>query len=257
MSSQLRRRVNQRHPIVPFLCGCLLTYLATYSSRKSCPTQEGSSIKKTSSETSVFKGKQYWKDGFTQNVKTLYETPFARFQLHSVKLENGKIVDDWMWFDEADNINVLVEKESTENPNWPPTYVVLKQKKYGLPETTLAAVGGLIEPGEQPLDAAKRELQEELGLESPKWVPLGKYRAAANRGGGTTYCFLARKSTPIANAQDSKGTDVAVGESEKQDLVELSKDDLIDALLKGKFQEIKWTATIALSIIKTTHHFNR
>lgn len=38
-------------------------------------------------------------------------------------------------------------------------------------------IGGRIEPGENPLDAAKRELSEELGMNGARWRSLGAYSA--------------------------------------------------------------------------------
>lgn len=115
----------------------------------------------------------------------------------------------------------------------------------------MSILGGLVEPGEEALQAAKRELQEELGMQSENWVSLGSYRVAVNRGGGTTYAFLAGNSRPIQAASNEKhDSTFAIGESEKQKRVVLSREALLEALLNGEFAEIKWTATIALSILK-------
>ena len=188
----------------------------------------------------------------TQSVRTLYETAFARFQIHTVLLEDGKtIVDDWMFCDEADHINVLVEQGPADGVS-PPTYIVFRQTKYAIQGESLAILGGLVEPGEDPQQTAKRELQEELGMESTDWESLGSYRVAVNRGGGTTHAFLARKARMIPSASSSKDAGLfATGESEKQEKVILSREALLEALLGGQFQEVKWTATIALAILKT------
>mmetsp|Transcript_55457 Transcript_55457/g.134653 ORF Transcript_55457/g.134653 Transcript_55457/m.134653 type:complete len:253 (-) Transcript_55457:831-1589(-) len=251
MTAPVRRKIatiSQRQTLVPFLWGCVLTFLATYGWRVTQSNEAPPN--NTNSKGGIFQGTQYWKEGFTQSVKTLYETRFARFQIHTVKLENGKIVDDWMFFDESNNVNILVEHNDD-------TFWVLQQKKYGIPEDiTLAVVGGLIEPQETPLEAAQRELHEELDLQSNHWVSLGHYQAAANRGGGTTHVFLARQCASIVSKKSS-GTDgnvnsnMAVGEAEHQDLVKLSRNELMDAVLQGKFREIKWTATVALALLKT------
>ena len=210
----------------------------------------------SSSNNNKYLGKQYWKDGITLDVKTIYESKFARFQIHKVLLEDGKtVVDDWLWYDEQDQINVLVEDI---NGN----YVVFYQSKYGIETPTYAIVGGLIEVNENPLDAAKRELKEEVNMVSTEWIELGSYRAAANRGGGRTYTYLARHATTIIQKENgnivesSKRTDSVpvpvVGELERQDIIKLTREELIEYLLDGKFQEIKWTATIALALLKTS-----
>jgi ADP-ribose pyrophosphatase len=201
-----------------------------------------------STKSNKYRGAQYWKEGVTQGYQTIYETAFARFQIHQVLLEDGKtIIKDWMWFDESDNINVLVESEDSK-------FLVLRQTKYAIDGPTYAVVGGLIEPGELPMDAAKRELKEELNMVADAWVDLGSYRAAANRGGGTTYTFLARKATKLTNNTSigqKNGMMVAEGELERQDVVELSREKLLESVLSGMFKEIKWTACVALALLHT------
>eukprot|EP00980_Cylindrotheca_fusiformis_P031669 scaffold26767_cov117-Cylindrotheca_fusiformis.AAC.4 len=189
----------------------------------------------------LYKGSQYWKEGVTLDVKTLYETPFARFQLHTVRMGES-VIDDWMWFDESDNINVLVQEEKGN-------FVVLKQTKYAIDGETLAIVGGFIEEGETPLEAAQRELKEELGMEAKHWKDMGSYRAAANRGGGMTHIFWAQKATYLSGAEQTAVRGQA--DLERQDLVRHSEKELVELLLQGKFGEIKWTATVALALLNS------
>lgn len=190
-------------------------------------------------KNSIYRGEQYWKTGVTLDVTTLYETPFSRFQLHKVKI-GDKIIDDWLWYDESDNVNILVQNEEGN-------FLVFKQTKYAWDGESLAVVGGLIESGEEPLEAAKRELMEELGMEARSWDSLGSYRAACNRGGGITHTFFARDAKK--SLEDKKAV-VGQADLERQDLIYLTKRELLDAVLDGKFQEIKWTATVALALLK-------
>ena len=198
---------------------------------------------------------QYWKQGVTRSVRTLWETPFVRFQIHSIQLEdnnnNGIIIDDWLWFDECDNVNVLVQSGDDE-------FLVLEQTKYAIESgTTYAVLGGMIEAdrdGNDPLTAAQRELREELHMEATRWTFLGRFVAAANRGGGHTYVYMAQDAHPIGGGEDSPRPNdepgIAEGELERQHLLRLSRAELLEALMNGKFQEIKWTATVALALLK-------
>ncbi len=45
--------------------------------------------------------------------------------------------------------------------------------RYALGRESLEVVGGGCDPGEAPLDAARRELKEELGIEASQWEDLG------------------------------------------------------------------------------------
>lgn len=71
-----------------------------------------------------------------------------------------------------------------ENPDWVNVVAVTKdfdvllieQFRHGTDEITLEIPGGLVDPGEDPETAAKRELAEETGFTSEKWVLLGRSR---------------------------------------------------------------------------------
>ena len=39
-------------------------------------------------------------------------------------------------------------------------------------------------------------------------------------------------------------------DAERQDKVELSQEELLEAVLAGEFAEVKWTATVALSLLR-------
>ena len=94
-------------------------------------------------------------------------------------------------------------------------FLVFEQTKYASPGITLAPVGGYIQPGEAPLDAAKRELLEEMGCRSDNWIDLGCFATDANRGNGKGYYFLAK------NAQKVDQTAVS-DDLEEQELLILS-----------------------------------
>ena len=203
-------------------------------------------------------GQQYWKKGVTLSVRTLWETPFARFQIHSVQLEGSgsRIIDDWLWFDECDNVNILVQSAGKDE------FLVLEQTKYAIEGKTYAVIGGLIEAERDQNDsltAAKRELMEELHMEARRWTFLGSFVAAANRGGGKTYVYLAQDATPLpvvaspgsaGSRRPDEPEGIAEGELERQNVLRLSRAELLEALMNGKFQEIKWTATVALALLK-------
>ncbi|KAL3926924.1 MAG: hypothetical protein SGBAC_013284 [Bacillariaceae sp.] len=202
-------------------------------------------IRSGSNPKTRFQGANFWNPDKTLEVKTLYETPFARSQIHKVKAGKNTIIDDWLWCDEMDHINVLVQEAKTG------MFVIFRQTKYGIPgPPTLAVVGGMIEPGETPLESARRELMEELQMESNDWISMGHYRAAVNRGGGYTHTFLA-KNAVLLGAHNNKNKEV-IGQAdyERQDIVRCTQEELLQYVLDGKFGEIKWTATVALSLLR-------
>ena len=46
------------------------------------------------------------------------------------------------------------------------------------------------------------------------------------------------------------GTRQVSDDAERQDKVELSQEELLEAVLAGAFAEVKWTATVALSLLR-------
>jgi len=64
-------------------------------------------------------------------------------------------------------VNVIALTQSRE-------VVLIKQFRHGIETTIIEIPGGMVDPGEKPLDAAKRELVEETGYTSDSWTFLGK-----------------------------------------------------------------------------------
>eukprot|EP01061_Rhynchopus_euleeides_P039231 TRINITY_DN67312_c0_g1_i1.p1 TRINITY_DN67312_c0_g1~~TRINITY_DN67312_c0_g1_i1.p1 ORF type:complete len:261 (+),score=72.44 TRINITY_DN67312_c0_g1_i1:104-784(+) len=182
----------------------------------------------------VYKGEPWRPEGFVSS-KLMVSTKFGRCELHTLRTESGRVMSDWLWFDDTDAVNVLVETQGGD-------FLVFRQRKYGIPQMTHAVIGGIIEKGETPLAAAQRELAEELSMRSEKWVDLGTYRTAANRGGGYISWFLAvgARSTKTGHSDD---------DLETRSVVKLTRAQLITRLLNKEFGEIKWAATVAMALL--------
>src|SRR5947209_597734 len=67
--------------------------------------------------------------------------------------------------------------------------VLLVRHTYGRPEWEIP--GGKIKPREQPMAAAAREMQEELGLAIDDWRSLGRVTGRAYYRNDTLHCFQA------------------------------------------------------------------
>jgi ADP-ribose pyrophosphatase len=86
-----------------------------------------------------------------------------------------------------------------ECPNWvnviavtPEREVVLiEQYRYGAEEILLEIPGGIIDPGEDVETAARRELLEETGYSSDKWIKLGESLPNPAMQNNTVFHYLA------------------------------------------------------------------
>ena len=115
------------------------------------------------------------------NWQTLSSTPildggkWLSVEDRTVVTPAGQIIEHWHWVTTPNYVNVLgVTPEGR--------YLVFRQGKYGLDGKSLAPVGGYMEPGEEPLQAARRELLEETGHEADEWISLGQYLVDPSRG---------------------------------------------------------------------------
>ena len=118
----------------------------------------------------------------------------------------------------------------------------IRQYKHGPRKVGLTLPGGLIDPGEDPLDAARRELLEETGLSSIAWCALGSFTISGNQGVGTSHIFRADRAE-IVRAPAS-------GDLEDMELQFLSPDHLLAELHAGSFPIISHATAIALANLK-------
>lgn len=105
-----------------------------------------------------------------------------------------------------------------------------------------------IPPGKIVLDEHDLAVGDVPENEKAQWIFLGRYRTAANRGGGFLYTYLLLDAIPVV---ESGGTQeyLGTGDAEEQKLLTMSHGEVQNALFQGRFQEVKWTACLSLSLL--------
>ena len=171
----------------------------------------------------------------TRSRRTLLDlSPWLSVEERAVELPDGRVIEDWPWVESREFANVVAVTEEG-------LFLLFRQTKYAVEGTTLGPVGGYLDPGEDPLDAARRELLEETGYEATEWTSLGRYVVDGNRGCGVGHLYLARGARKVAepNADDL----------EDQELLLLTRQAVEDALVAGGLDVLSWAAALALALL--------
>ena len=83
------------------------------------------------------------------------------------------------------NFSVIVARDTEGG------FICVRQFRPGTETVTTEFPAGGMEDGEDPLDAAKRELLEETGYEAERWTALGRIAPNATIANNYAYIFLA------------------------------------------------------------------
>lgn len=102
-----------------------------------------------------------------------------------------------------------------------------KEFHYGVGRETIEVVAGGLESGETPLQTAKRELQEELGISAKEWIDLGRVYRFTTYMDNPSWLFLARKLTLTKQKLDASET-VKVMKVKFEEALQMVMDGRID-----------------------------
>ncbi len=159
--------------------------------------------------------------------------PWIRLSVQKVRLPDGRVIDDYHQVDFPDYAVVFAQTRSGE-------VVVERLYKHGVGRECLALPSGLLEPGEEPIDAARRELLEETGYASDDWSTLGSFVMNGNYGCGKAHLFMARNAFKVAQPDS--------GDLEEIQVDTIAQDALMDAVRSGEVVLIGSAAAISLAV---------
>ena len=161
--------------------------------------------------------------------------PWVSLAVETVELPDGRRIDDYVHLHVSDFAITFAETVDGR-------IICVRQYRHAPRGLSLEFVAGRIDDGEDPLAAAKRELLEETGYESPDWELAGRFIISPTQGIGTGYVYRARNAV-LRQAPCSGDLEEAVIEL-------LDRDALIAALFAGQIVAGSHIATMALVLLR-------
>jgi 8-oxo-dGTP pyrophosphatase MutT (NUDIX family) len=79
--------------------------------------------------------------------------------------------------------------------------VMVQQFRFGSQRVELEIPGGIVDPGEEPLASAQRELLEETGYRAPRWTSLGSVAPNPAIHRNRLHTFLAEGCVHVAEQE--------------------------------------------------------
>ena len=114
----------------------------------------------------------------------LFRRPWLTVRRDCVELPDGRQNPEFYVLEYPDWVNVIAITEDGK-------FVMERQYRHGLGKTCFEIPAGVIEEGEDPLDAAKRELMEETGYGEGKWRKIMTVSGNSSTTDNLSHCYVA------------------------------------------------------------------
>ncbi len=108
---------------------------------------------------------------------------------------------DFFVVEAPDWINVVAITEHDE-------VILIEQYRHGIQSVTVEIPGGMVDPGEEPLQTAKRELLEETGYAGNNWVSIGEVFPNPAMQNNKCYTFLTTNCKKVGETKFDTTEDI-------------------------------------------------
>jgi ADP-ribose pyrophosphatase len=165
--------------------------------------------------------------------------PWLRLCEQDVRLPDGRVIEGYLVAQAPDYAIIFaVDGEGR--------VVTTEEYKHGPGRVVVHLPAGYLEPGEDPLLAAQRELREETGYEADKWQLLGVFCEDGNRGLGWGHHYLAQGAHLVTTADPGDLSEIRT--------VLLTPAEVRQAVYEGRVAVADIVACIMLGLDAITHN---
>lgn len=120
--------------------------------------------------------------------------PWVRLRADRCEIAPGRVLDPYYVLEEHEWVHAVALNRAGE-------MLLVRQYRYPVEAYTWELPGGWVNPGEEPLAAAQRELAEETGAIAGQWQPLASPFANPARQTNRVHGFLATAAAIVRPPQ--------------------------------------------------------
>jgi len=166
------------------------------------------------------------------NSTMLVSDRWMRLRADRCELPSGTILDPYYVVEESDWVHVVAISADDK-------ILTVRQFRYAAGIVCTELPGGVVDPGETPLEAAKRELREETGVCAAEWRQVTSLFANPARQTNRVHVFVATDLTSGPQALES---------SEELDFGFLTRLEIKAAIKSAAFAQSLHVASLCIAL---------
>lgn len=163
----------------------------------------------------------------------IYETPYFTLRSDRLRLPDGAVKDPYYVLERPDAAIIFPVTDEGE-------VLLVRQYRPPLERMELGLPAGLVEPGEKPMVAARRELAEETGYSGGEWEELASLASSPSLKDNWAHLYLARDV--------GRGSEQDLDEYERLDVVRVPLEEVPGLVYTGEIVSSSGVAAAMLAL---------
>ncbi|MDE6051652.1 MAG: NUDIX hydrolase [Paramuribaculum sp.] len=152
----------------------------------------------------------------------IVQRPWLTARKDVLQMPDGRVNPEFYVLEYPSWVNVIARDREGR-------FVMVRQYRHGLGAMSTELVAGVVEAGEEPEAAARRELMEEAGYGGGRWTLQAVISGNPSTTNNLTYCFLA-EDVELLGSQHLDAT-------ESIEPLLLSREELMDLMMSDEMKQ--------------------
>lgn len=148
--------------------------------------------------------------------------PWLTARKDVLRLPDGRINPEFYVLEYPAWVNIIARDKQGR-------FILVKQYRHGIGRTSVELCAGVVEKGEAPIEAARRELAEETGYTGGRWTLQAVISGNPSTTDNLTYCFLA-EDVELTTAQNLDPTEMI-------SVLTMSADELLALMMSDRMKQ--------------------